>query len=96
MDGTADSVVGSRMQQESIPKLRRAGQKVLDQATSARDLDGVVVDSQSGFRAYSGKAIAKLDFAEPSMGAEPLTLKTASNLGLTIRQVPVIMKYQGR
>ena len=38
MDGTADSIVGSRMQQESIPKLRRAGQKVLDQATSARIL----------------------------------------------------------
>ncbi len=96
MDGTADMVVGSRkMQRESTPRLRRTGQKVLDQATSVRDLDGVIVDSQSGFRAYSGKAIAKLDFAEPGMGAESIALKAASRLGLTIRQIPVTMKYQG-
>jgi glycosyltransferase involved in cell wall biosynthesis len=94
LERKADIIIGSREKQE-IPKLRRAAHKVLDMATSVSDLDGAIVDSQSGFRAYSRRAINELDFYEPGMGAEALVLKSAKALGLVIRQVPITVKYQG-
>jgi glycosyltransferase involved in cell wall biosynthesis len=94
-EGTADVIVGSRETLET-PKLRRAGVRMLNLVTSVRDIDGATVDAQSGFRAYSRKAIDQLDFDEPSMGAEALALKSASALGLRIKQVPISIKYLGR
>jgi glycosyltransferase involved in cell wall biosynthesis len=94
LDGTADVIVGSRESIEA-PRLRRTGVKVLNLATSVRDIDGATVDAQSGFRAYSKRAIDQLDFSEPGMGAEALALKSASVLGLRIKQIPINIKYLG-
>jgi glycosyltransferase involved in cell wall biosynthesis len=94
LEHKADIIIGSREKQE-IPKLRRAAHRVLDMATSVSDIDGAIVDSQSGYRAYSRRAIDELNFYEPGMGAEALVLKSAKALGLVIRQVPITVKYQG-
>ena len=89
----ADIVIGSRTHWISVPRMRRTGLKFLDATTAVRDQQGAIVDSQSGFRAYSEKAIATLDFGEPGMGAESEILKIASRLGLIIRQIPITVTY---
>jgi glycosyltransferase involved in cell wall biosynthesis len=95
IDGTADVVTGSR-QARTTPKVRGAGVKILNLATSVKDTSGATVDAQSGFRAYSKRAVERLDIDEPGMGAEALVLKSASALGLRIKQVPISIKYLGR
>ena len=70
LDDVADIVVGARAEPGSTPTVRRLGQRFLDATLQVRDQEGAVVDSQSGFRAYSKKALAQLDFYEWSMGAE--------------------------
>jgi glycosyltransferase involved in cell wall biosynthesis len=95
IDGTADVVTGSR-QARTTPKVRGAGVKILNLATSVKDTNGATVDAQSGFRAYSKRAVERLDIDEPGMGAEALVLKSASALGLRIKQVPISIKYLGR
>lgn len=93
--GSADIVIGARRTPGSVPAVREAGQRLLDMATAVRDNDGSIVDSQSGFRAYSKKAMAKLSFREPGMGVESESLRRASSVGLIIKQVPVTVKYGG-
>jgi glycosyltransferase involved in cell wall biosynthesis len=90
LDGTADVAVGART---TGPRFRRVAQKALDIATAVYDKDGVVVDSQSGFRAYSRRAIDRMDFGERGMGVESESLKKASQEGLVIKQVPIRVSY---
>jgi glycosyltransferase involved in cell wall biosynthesis len=92
LEHAADVVVGSR---SAAPLIRRVGQRALDTATDVRDVNGFLVDSQCGFRAYSRKAFNQLDFVESGMGAESESLKKASELGLTIQQVPIHVRYGG-
>jgi glycosyltransferase involved in cell wall biosynthesis len=94
LEDQADVIVGSRENVET-PKLRAAGVRMLNLVTAVRDIDGGTVDAQSGFRAYSRRAIDKLHFDEPSMGAEAVALKSANTLGLRIKQVPITIKYLG-
>lgn len=89
----ADIAIGSRNSGDSTPRIRRAGQRLLDVSTSVRDETGSIVDSQSGFRAYSRRAIEELNFGEPGMGVESESLNKAVKLGLVIRQVPVTFSY---
>jgi len=93
LNSTADVVVGSRRGQRTIPLLRGAGQWFLDTITNVRDQEGAIVDSQSGFRAYSRKAIAQFDFGEAGMGFESESLVNGFKSGLTIKQVPISVKY---
>lgn len=92
LDGAADVAIGAR---STGPRFRRAGQRALDVTTAVRDADGVLVDSQSGFRAYSRKAIERMDFGELGMGMESESLKKASEKGLIIKQVPIDVRYGG-
>jgi glycosyltransferase involved in cell wall biosynthesis len=92
LDGLADVAVGAR---STGPRLRRLGQRFLDTMTSVRDVDGVVVDSQSGFRAYSRRAIELMDFGEQGMGVESESIKRAHAKGLVIKQVPIQARYGG-
>lgn len=92
LDGLADVAVGAR---STGPRVRRLGQRFLDTMTSVRDVDGVVVDSQSGFRAYSRRAIELLDFGEQGMGVESESIKRAYAKGLVIKQVPIQARYGG-
>jgi hypothetical protein len=54
-----------------------------------------ITDSQSGFRAYSKKAISKIFLTESGMGVSTEILLKAADLNLRIGEVPIIVKYDG-
>jgi len=93
-DGTADMVIGSRFldKKSAIPKYRRAGQEVLTVLTN-RVSHSSVTDSQSGFRAFSKRAIQSLSLQEAGIGIESAMLQAASDAGLQIAEVPVSCRY---
>jgi len=93
-DGTADMVIGSRFldKKSAIPKYRRAGQEVLTVLTN-RVSHSCVTDSQSGFRAFSKRAIQSLSLQEVGIGIESAMLQAASDVGLQIAEVPVSCRY---
>jgi glycosyltransferase involved in cell wall biosynthesis len=93
--GEADVVIGVRQTGGGImPRERVIGNRMLDEATSKKA--GVKLeDTQSGFRAYSGRAVALLDFSQKGMAVESQTLIDAAKAGLKIVGVPVSTTYQG-
>lgn len=94
LEGLADVVIGSRRTRpDSMPRLRRLAQRVLDVVAQVTDESGSVVDSQSGFRAYAKCAIDRVSSYEWAMGAETEILKKAFEAGMQIKQVPVDIKY---
>lgn len=88
-----DMVIGSReMQKDKIPRYRRIGQKVLLHST--RVLSGEnLTDSESGFRAFSRKAIAELKLEENGMAISAETVAAAARNGLKIAEVPISINY---
>lgn len=88
----ADIVIASRLP-ENVPTSRRLGGKMLDQVASVAT-GGDTVDSQSGFRAYSRKALAHVSANEFGMGADAEILVKAKQVGLRVVQIPVTMRYQ--
>ena len=88
-----DVVIGSReMQKHMIPHYRRAGQKVLSGVTGF--LSGQkLTDTESGFRAYSRKAIEELDLKETGMAVSSEIIKSAASKKLRIKEVPVSAIY---
>ena len=90
IDGEADVVIASRVG-DGVPALRRIGGKVLDRMIAG---GGDVVDSQSGFRAYSRKAFEQVNASELGMGVDSEILLHAKEAGLRIVEVPVTMEYK--
>lgn len=88
-----DVVIGSRaMQSNKIPFYRRMGQRVLSSLTyiaSRRKLS----DTESGFRAYSKKAIAGLELKEKGMAVSSEIVSAATKKGLRIKEVPISVIY---
>jgi len=93
VSGGSDVVIGSReMQKQAIATYRRFGQKVLSRLTyiaSRKKLS----DTESGFRAYSKKAIASLDLKEKGMAVSSEIVTEATAKGLKITEVPVSAIY---
>ncbi len=93
VSGGADVVIGSReMQENKIPAYRRIGQKVLTKLThiaSRRKLS----DTESGFRAYSRKAIDSLELKEGGMAISSEIVSAAAAKGLKIAEVPISVTY---
>lgn len=87
-----DMVIGHRNHSQ-IPFYRRMGQKVLSSATGV--LAEKNVDSQSGFRAYSPKAVAELRPKETGMAISSELVSLATKAGLKITEVPISVKYEG-
>jgi glycosyltransferase involved in cell wall biosynthesis len=88
-----DFVVGSREQQKSgIPLYRRFGQKVLSHSTNILSQEGLS-DSESGFRAFSRKAISALELRESGMAVSAETVIEAAEQGLKITEVPISVTY---
>lgn len=89
----SDLVIGSReLQRNVIPFYRRMGQKVLSNLTyivSRKRLS----DTESGFRAYSKKAIATLELKEGGMAVSSEIVSTAAQQGLKITEVPISVTY---
>ena len=93
LNGEADIVIGVRST-GVMPRERVIGNRVLDMATSGKA--GVKLeDTQSGFRAYSRRALDLLDFSVKGMAVESQTLIDASKAELRIVGVPVSTTYGG-
>ena len=96
--GEADVVIGSRFLTKNklspIPKYRIVGMKVLNLFTR---LVGKVktTDSQSGYRAYSRRAIEKIKITNHDMGAgsESEILTQSKNYNLKVVEIPIDVRY---
>lgn len=91
----ADVVVGSRTSRPpDMPRYRWVGERALDLVTQVK-VGGKVIDAQSGFRAYSRKAIENLVAAESGMGVDSEIIMRADRSGMRIVEVPVASTYSG-
>lgn len=88
-----DLAIGSRkLRRDDIPAYRQAGQKVISYFT--RILSGSkLTDTESGFRAFSRKAIAVLEPREKGMAVSAETVSLATAKGLRIAEVPISAIY---
>ena len=92
LDG-ADLVIGSRsMGRENIPSYRKVGQKVLSSLTGTLS-NAKVMDTESGFRALSKKAINSLQLKESGFAIEAEMISDAAEKGLKIVEVPITAIY---
>lgn len=90
----ADIVVGSRYLQVDwdVPRHRVLGHHVFNAVTN--QLSGVkVTDSQSGFRAFSCRALMTISFASEGFAVESEMQFLAREHDLRMREVPVTIKY---
>ena len=91
-DGS-DVVIGSRvMQKNEIARYRRVGQIILSRLTriaSRKELS----DTESGFRAYSRKAISTLELKEKGMAISSEIVAEAATKGLKVTEVPISVAY---
>ena len=88
-----DIVIGNRFDDhKEMPSYRKAGNKMLDKITKmAADLP--FTDTQSGFRAYSKKAIESISFTIDGFGVDSEILIDASKKGLKITEEKVTVLY---
>jgi len=94
IDGEADIVIGSRFLYGNriTPRYRNLGIKIitnLAKLVSYRD----ITDAQSGFRAYSRRAISYITVSEQGMGASTEILLKAKEHGLRIKEIPIKIRY---
>lgn len=90
-----DVVIGSReMQRHRIPRYRRMGQKVLGSLTNFVSRENVT-DTESGFRAYSRRAINELELKESGFAVCSEIIKVAAAKKLSIIEVPISVSYTG-
>lgn len=92
----ADMVVGSRfLTNNHIPKYRMLGQTVLNITTNLGS--GIkLTDTQSGFRAFSRKAIEIMRFKETGFAVESEMQFRANRYGLKVTEVPINTNYDER
>ncbi len=94
LDGRADVVIGSRFLQvkSAIPVYRQVGQHGLTLMTNLAS--GVSVsDSQSGFRAFSARALEQLSFSQGGFSIESEMQFQAREHGLRVVEVPIEVIY---
>jgi len=90
-----DVVIGSRfLGDDDTASYRKAGIKIITSATNY-STNIKVSDSQSGFRAYSNKAINAIHPTETGMAVSTEILLKISNKDLSIAEVPITITYSG-
>jgi glycosyltransferase involved in cell wall biosynthesis len=95
LNDTADIVIGSRFIgkiKSEIPIYRKIGMKIIDKIANS-SIDTKISDTQSGFRAYSKKAIASINITEDGMGAGAEILIDGASKQLRIVEVPIKVRY---
>jgi glycosyltransferase involved in cell wall biosynthesis len=94
LNGEADIVIGSRFLEKgaAVPKYREVGIKIITNLTRSYSYKGIS-DAQSGFRAYSRKAIHAIMPSEQGMGASTEILLKAKERGLKVIEVPIKVGY---
>ena len=93
----AELVIGSRfldIESDEMPNYRKVGIKIITKVTNF-SIKEKITDSQSGFRAYSKRALKDISLVDEGMGISTEVLIKASNLGLIIAEVPIKVNYQG-
>ena len=96
LEHNVDVVIGSRSLKDDkdLPGYRKTGIKIITATiNSATNLK--VTDSQSGFRAYSKKAIDLIHPSESGMSVSTEILLKISNNGLSMAEVPITVSYSG-
>ena len=95
-ENNVDVVIGSRFldKRSNTPGYRRQGIKIITSATNF-GADFKVSDSQSGYRAYSKKAINAIHPTELGMSVSTEILLKISNKGLSVAEVPIKVSYNG-
>ncbi len=94
IDGEADIVVGSRQRnREGIPTVRRVGQDAITMATTIGS-GTHISDSQSGFRAFSRRAIESMTFSARGFAVESEMQFLARDRGLRVTEVPIDPIYE--
>ena len=89
----SDVAIGSRVMQDNvIPLYRRIGQKFLARLTNIASRQRVS-DTESGFRAYSRKAIRELELKEKGMAVSSEIVSDAARKELIIAEVPISVTY---
>lgn len=97
VEGKADVVVGSRFTDKRLTNAmswhRRAGIKFLTKLANGNSRRNNVSDGQSGFRAYSRKALENLLIFEDGMGVSAEILLNARKQGLKVEEVASSCSY---
>ena len=95
LKGDADMVVGSRFAgvRSEIPRWRVAGQHALTMATNVGS--GLrLSDTESGFRAFSRRALEEMRFSGSGFAIEPATQSQAKARGWKVVEVPIHVHYE--
>ena len=92
IQGNADVVNGSREKRGLMPGHRKLGNRVLNGLTN-RASNGALRDTQSGFRAFSKRALEEIQVTDHGMGVESQVLIDAMRKGLKVVEVPVEVIY---
>lgn len=94
-----DIVIGSRFlskeDKEKIPRYRSFGIKTITKLTQSASYSALT-DSQSGFRAYSKKAISEINLFEDGMAVSTEILLRAREKNLSAMEVPITINYENR
>lgn len=94
VNNEADIVNGSRfLERRDMPKHRMIGNRMLNLLANMK-MDQKLTDTQSGFRAYSRKALEVIDVAEKGIGVDSQILMDASEKRLRIVEVPIGVSYK--
>lgn len=93
IEKNVDVVLGNRYDSnKEMPAYRQVGNKMLDKITQlASNLP--FNDTQSGFRAYSKKAIESINFFTDGFGVDSEIIVDASNKGLKISEEKITVLY---
>jgi glycosyltransferase involved in cell wall biosynthesis len=96
VSGRMDVAIGSRLVKPAeMPRHRWMGRKIPDRVTGIK-VGGKLAGSQSGFKAYSRRAIETLTPAEFGMSVDSEMIKKAEAVGMQIAQVPLPVTYSGK
>ena len=91
-----EMVVGSRFlnrkDTQRVPKYRSFGIKTITRLAQSASYSNIT-DSQNGFRAYSKKALSKLNLFENGMPVSSEILLKAKQKDLSVKEVPVTVSY---
>src|SRR5437899_520813 len=92
--GDADVVLGVRWGKTSgMPMYRRIGKRALDYATAAATKNGMLTDSQCGFRVFSSRALSVIEPTDSGLSIESQMLVEAQERNLRIREVNIDARY---
>jgi glycosyltransferase involved in cell wall biosynthesis len=99
LSGEADIAIGSRFLDEQsknkIPRFRRNGIEFITKVAGAGTGSfNKISDAQSGYRAYSKKALSLVSPVEHGMGASTEILLKAKEHELNVAEVPITASYE--